>query len=92
MGLPVVASDIGGIKDIVRPGENGLLVPVGDVQAWAEAIARLCHDPGMRQRMGAAGRQMATRYSSEEMIKKIDRLYTKLLNENGRMGHSNTPV
>lgn len=80
-GLPVVASDIGGIKDIVRPGENGFLIPVGDVQALAEAIALLCHDPEMRRRMGAAGRRVALRYGSEEMIKMIDQLYGKLIGE-----------
>jgi len=81
MGKPIIASDIGGIRDIVRSGENGLLVPVGDVAAWAEAIARLCRDPERRRRMGDAGRQMAPRYSSEEMIKMIDELYGKLLSE-----------
>ena len=82
MGKPIIASSIGGIPDIVRSGENGILVPVGDAAAWAEAIARLCRDPEKRRRMGDAGMQMAPRYSSEEMIKRIDQLYGKLLNEN----------
>ncbi|HLA28920.1 MAG TPA: glycosyltransferase family 4 protein [Syntrophales bacterium] len=82
MGLPIIASNIGGIRDIVRTGENGLLVPVGDVAAWAEAISCLCRDPERRRRMGDAGRQMAPFYSSEEMIKRIDQLYRKLLSEN----------
>ena len=82
LGKPIVASDIGGIKNIVRPGENGLLVPVGDVEAWIEAIARLCRDPERRRRMGDAGRLIAPRYSSDEMIKMIDQLYGKLLPKN----------
>ena len=82
MGKPIIASSIGGIPDIVRSGENGILVPVGDAAAWAEAIARLCRDPEKRRRMGDAGMQMAPRYSSEEMIKRIDRLYEELLNKN----------
>ena len=82
MGKPIIASDIGGIRDIVRSEENGFLVPAGDVAAWVEAIARLCRDPERRRRMGDAGRQMASRYSSEEMIKMIDELYGKLLDEN----------
>ncbi|MCX5839559.1 MAG: glycosyltransferase family 4 protein [Deltaproteobacteria bacterium] len=81
MGKPIVASRIGGIPDIVRPGENGILVPVGDAAAWAEAIARLCRDPEERRQMGDAGMQMAPRYSSEEMIKRIDQMYGKLLNK-----------
>ncbi len=79
MGKPIIASDIGGIKDMVRSGENGLLVPAGDIGAWAEAIASLFRDPEACRRMGDAGRQTAPHYSSEEMIKKIDRLYGKLL-------------
>jgi glycosyltransferase involved in cell wall biosynthesis len=81
MGKPIIASSIGGIPDIVRSGENGILVPVGDAAAWAEAIARLCRDPEERRRMGDAGMLMAPRYSSEEMIKRIDQLYGKLLNK-----------
>ncbi len=85
MGLPAVASDIGGIRDIVNSGENGLLVPVGDVEAWADAIARLSRDPEKGRIMGEAGRQTASHYSSEEMIRLVDRLYTRLLadKENG---------
>jgi glycosyltransferase involved in cell wall biosynthesis len=82
MGKPIIACSIGGIPDIVRFGENGLLVPVGDAAAWVEAIASLCRDPERRRRMGDAGKQMAARYSEEDMIKRIDRLYGKLLNEN----------
>lgn len=85
LGKPIIASDIGGIRDMVHSGENGFLVPVGDVHAWAEAIARLCRDPERRRSMGDVGRQMAPRYSSEEMIKMIDQLYGKLLNKNHRM-------
>ncbi len=81
MGKPIVASDIGGIRNIVRTGENGLLIPVRDVAAWTEAIIRLCHDPEMCRRMGEEGRRIAPRYSSEEMIKMVDWLYGKLLGE-----------
>ena len=79
LGKPIVASDIGGIKNLVRHGENGLLVPVGDVAAWTETIGSLCRDPDRRRRMGDAGRRIAPRYSSKEMIKMIDQLYGNLL-------------
>lgn len=79
LGKPIVASDIGGIKNLVRHGENGLLVPVGDVAAWTETIGSLCRDPDARRRMGDAGRRIAPRYSSQEMIKMIDQLYGNLL-------------
>ena len=81
LGKPIVASDVGAIPDLVRPGENGLLVPVGDVPAWATAIKELVHDPAARRRMGEAGRHIAPAYSVESMIKQIDELYAKLLSD-----------
>lgn len=52
---PVVASRSGGLADIVRDGETGLLVPPGDARALAEALARLLDDAALRGRMGQAG-------------------------------------
>ena len=81
VGKPIIASDIGGIPELVVPGENGILVPVGETAGWEEAIARLCRDPGERRRMGDAGVQTAPHYSAEEMVKKIDLLYEEALNQ-----------
>ena len=55
-GLPVVACRVGGIPELVVDGETGLLVPRGDPESLAEAIARLLEDAGLRERLGAAGR------------------------------------
>ncbi|MEZ4639905.1 MAG: glycosyltransferase family 4 protein [Caldilineaceae bacterium] len=55
-GLPVVAAQVGGLVDIVQPGQNGLLVPFGDADALADALATLFDDPVWAQRLGAAGR------------------------------------
>ncbi|HWD58075.1 MAG TPA: glycosyltransferase family 4 protein [Stellaceae bacterium] len=55
-GRPVVASDMPGCREIVVPGETGLLVPAGDVAALTAAIAALVRDPALRRRLGAAGR------------------------------------
>ena len=56
-GRPIVASDMPGCREIVVPGETGLLVPAGDVAALAEAIAALAADAALRRRMGEAGRR-----------------------------------
>jgi len=56
-GRPVVASDVGGISDIVADGETGLLVPPGSVPGVAAAVLRLLDDPALAARMGAAGRR-----------------------------------
>ncbi|MBF0624161.1 MAG: glycosyltransferase [Magnetococcales bacterium] len=55
-GLPVVASRLSGIPELVDDGVNGLLVPPGQPQPLAAALERLARDPGLRQRLGRAGR------------------------------------
>ena len=56
-GLPVVASDLSGIPELVADGVSGLLTPPGDAAAIADALARLAADPALRARLGAAGRR-----------------------------------
>ncbi len=58
-GTPVVASNSPGIRESVQDGRTGFLVPHGDIAAFAAALARLAHDPGLVATMGAAGRQFA---------------------------------
>jgi glycosyltransferase involved in cell wall biosynthesis len=58
-GLPVVASAVGGVAELVEDGETGLLVPAGDADALAVALRRLVVDPELRQGLGAAGRRRA---------------------------------
>lgn len=58
-GRPIVTSDVTGCRDVVRDGDNGLLVPARDAEALAGALRRLIDDPAQRQRMGARGREIA---------------------------------
>ncbi|GBC84980.1 N, N'-diacetylbacillosaminyl-diphospho-undecaprenol alpha-1,3-N-acetylgalactosaminyltransferase [bacterium HR11] len=67
-GLPLVATDIEGCRAVVRPGENGFLVPVRDAQALAEAIERLAQDPALREQMGRASRAIAIQEFDEQKI------------------------
>lgn len=62
MGRPVVASKIGGITDVVRHGENGLLVPPGDRDTLAAAITAVLHDRKRAQAMGTVGNGIARQY------------------------------
>ncbi len=57
--LPVVASDVGGVSELVVDGETGLLVPPGDEAALGTALGRLVQDRDLRRRLGAAGRARA---------------------------------
>ena len=67
-GRAIVATDVPGCREIVRHGENGLLVEVRDVAALAKAMATLLCDTATRQAMGAAGRQMVLQEFSEEKV------------------------
>jgi glycosyltransferase involved in cell wall biosynthesis len=60
-GLPVVASRLSGIPELVTDGVSGLLVPAGDEAALADALATLAKDPTLRARLGAAGRETVLR-------------------------------
>ena len=80
-GKPIVASNVGGIPDLVKHGHNGFLVAPGDVDGLSLAIKKLIEDGQLRLEMGAKGRAMARNYGVEEMIKKIDDLYTSLYQE-----------
>ncbi len=74
--LPVVATSVGGIPEIVADGETGLLVPLDDPEKLARALYRLTHDPSLRQRMGEAGRQRARdSFSPESMARAYEALY-----------------
>jgi glycosyltransferase involved in cell wall biosynthesis len=78
-GLPIVASRVGGIPDLIKDGQNGLLVPPADASALAKAISDLLADQEERIRMGEAGKEMCHPYSVEAMVEQIDDLYKDLL-------------
>lgn len=67
-GLPIVATDTSGCREVVAEGVNGLLVPVRDPRALADAILRLARDPALRARMGAAGRARVEREFAQEIV------------------------
>jgi glycosyltransferase involved in cell wall biosynthesis len=79
-GRPVIASDVGGLPEIVDEGRTGLLVPPGDVEALARAIAELAADPARSAEMGAAGRARAlAEFSQERCTDRIVTLYGEAL-------------
>ena len=78
-GKPIVASNVGGIPDLVEHDNNGLLVPPGDEKALAAAIMQLIDDPEKAKLMGQRGRELCHQFSVEAMVEKIDNLYEDLL-------------
>ena len=87
---PVVAADVPGCREAVRAGETGLLVPPHDIDALAEAIAELAADPGLRARMGRAGRALIEQQFTDAIVaRKTLALYRTILKERG---HSAVPA
>jgi glycosyltransferase involved in cell wall biosynthesis len=78
-GTPVVATRASGFVEVVRHGETGLLVPVGDADAFGEAVAAILLDPAMARRMSDAGPRDATRFSIENTVEGTLEVYRKVL-------------
>ncbi len=79
-GRPVIASDRGSRRELVRHGETGLLYPCGDVNELVRAIRELAQDPDRARRMGAAGREFVReRFTPDSHYQKLVRLYEMLI-------------
>jgi glycosyltransferase involved in cell wall biosynthesis len=89
MGLPVVTTSVGGIKDLLQEGETGLLVPDDDDEAMVRAIRRLIKEPQLAGNLSANGRQLARRSSWDEVRPQWDRIFLQLKpHRNGTNGRS----
>jgi glycosyltransferase involved in cell wall biosynthesis len=73
-GTPVIASDVGGLQSFIQNESNGILVPVGDTEALAEAINKLLKNPEQSHRLSETGKRTAAHYD----WKKVASSYTKL--------------
>jgi len=79
-GLPIVASRVGGIPEIIETSDHGLLVPPGDSEALAEAIRSLIDDPVLRRNLSIAARaRVNTEFSIANTLENYDRLYRNAL-------------
>ena len=86
-GLPVCATAVGGIPDLVADGITGFLSPAGDAAAFAENCLRLLDDPPLGDRLGCNGRQRIERdFSFASMVGSHERLFERLLAERGQRG------
>ncbi len=75
-GKPVIATDGGGVPEIVEDGKTGILVPMGDVQAMADAIGRMLADPALAADMGARGRERVRDYFTiERKARNVEAVY-----------------
>jgi glycosyltransferase involved in cell wall biosynthesis len=82
MKVPCVVTDIPGCRETVEYERNGLLVPVGDIQALADAVIDLLSDQEKAQRMGEEGRRMAVERFDERLVfERVKAEYARLLKE-----------
>jgi len=83
-GLPVVATRVGGVPELVEDGVTGLLVPPKDPDALAEALQKLIADPELRRRMGEAGREKALKeFTLDRMLRETEKVYEGVLENTG---------
>ena len=78
-GTPVVGTRVGGLQTLIDDGESGLLVPAGDYQALADAIARVLTDPRLRMHLAHGARERAEHYTWQSVGAQMERLYAQIL-------------
>jgi glycosyltransferase involved in cell wall biosynthesis len=84
LGLPVAASAAGGNGDLVTDGVTGFLVPPLDAAAWARALTRLCGEPDLAARLGAAGRALVRReFTIEITARRTEAIYREAVARGG---------
>ena len=89
---PVIAASIGGLEDLVREGETGLLVPPGDADALAEAMLALAADPQHAIALGWEARRRAIeRFPEVRCTERTEEVYRHWLNERGNGGRGPAP-
>lgn len=87
---PVVATNVGGVKDVVIDGESGFLCASNDAEGFAEKVSELLHDRAKREKFGAFGRaSVMNKYAKERLVGDIESLYEECLTKkrSGRGGN-----
>jgi glycosyltransferase involved in cell wall biosynthesis len=81
---PVIATNVGGIPEVVKDGETGILVPLKDPEAFSSAIIKLYNNPELSRRMGQAGYSRARNlFDIKTTVREFEDLYNKLIKEKG---------
>jgi len=84
-GLPCVATNVGGVPEVIQDEENGLLVQPDDIEALAKAIIELLGNPNERKKMGLNNRaRVENRFSLDLVIENLENLYSRLVEQRGR--------
>jgi len=81
---PVIASNVGGILDLVKEGENGFLIPPGNIKALSDSLLKLLKNKNLAKRMGEKGlRFVSDKFSAKTMVNQILSVYVECLDKKG---------
>jgi glycosyltransferase involved in cell wall biosynthesis len=79
-GVPVVASNVGGLPELIDSGHTGFLVPADDLSAHVKAVLKLLGDGALRRKFGAAGRKVAReRFDVDRVVDRYRKVYEGLV-------------
>jgi glycosyltransferase involved in cell wall biosynthesis len=87
-GVPVVASNAGGIAEVVEDGVAGLLCQIGDVEALANAALHLLSDPDRLERYSLQAMESANRFHIDRVLPAYERVYERVLQRNPDQLHT----
>lgn len=88
-GMPVVATAVGGLPEVVRNGHSGILLPPGEPDTLAATVLELCRDRERGRKLGAAARRfIEDEYSLDAAARRVTALYQEMLASNGRPGNA----
>jgi glycosyltransferase involved in cell wall biosynthesis len=77
---PVVASDMGGISDLINTGEDGILIPAGNINSLAAEVTKLLEDPGKAAKLGKKARvKINKKFSTEKMTDETLAIYDEIV-------------
>jgi glycosyltransferase involved in cell wall biosynthesis len=79
-GLPVISTDVGGVRDIVLDGESGFITKLGDIETYVEKLRLLVENEKLRVKFAATGRDFVkSRFNYERLAKDMSAYYRELL-------------
>jgi glycosyltransferase involved in cell wall biosynthesis len=85
LGVPVVATAVGGVPSIIAAGENGLLVPPGSPVDLADAVERLAAEPELRRRLASGAQRDPDRFDARGAVARIDAIYAEVSERRNRL-------
>jgi len=80
VGLPIIATDVRGNRDLVKNGENGYLVPLDDVEQTSIAIEYLIDSEDLRRSMGEKSKELVKQYDLHRVLEEMEEIYDNILN------------